>query len=157
MSPQATFKPTRLPRQGVRPNVSLVTLGVSDLARSVTFYERLGLRVSNDWKAQQVAFVWCHGVVLALWPRAELAKDARVDPAGSGFRGVALAHNGRDRAEVDAVMREAAAAGARIPKPARETEWGGYAGYFEDPDGHLWEVAHNPFWTLDAEGRVASL
>lgn len=142
----------------MRPNLSLVTLGVSDLARSVSFYsEGLGLRVANDWQAQGVAFLPCNGIVLALWPRGELAADAKVDEKGAGFRGIALAHNARDRAEVDAVMREAAAVGARIAKPAKETEWGGYSGYFADPDGHLWEVAHNPFWTLDAEGRIASL
>ena len=142
----------------MRPNLSLVTLGVLDLSRSVGFYQDgLHLSVANDWKEQGVAFLPCHGIVLALWSRAELAKDAHVDAEGSGFRGVALAHNARDRAEVDAVMREASGAGARIVKPAEETFWGGYAGYFADPDGHLWEVAHNPFWTLDSEGRVASL
>lgn len=142
----------------MRPNLSLVTLGVSDLARSVAFYrDGIHLPVANDWKAQGVAFVPCHGIVLALWPRAALAQDAHVPAAGEGFRGVALAHNARDRAEVDATMLEASLAGAKITKPAAETSWGGYSGYFEDPDGHLWEVAHNPFWTLDAEGRVASL
>lgn len=139
----------------MRANLGLVTLGVSDLPRAVRFYQDgLGLPVANDWKEQGVAFVSCHGVVLALWPRGELAEDAKVAPEGSGFRGIALAHNARDRAEVDAVLAEAARAGARVTKPAAETFWGGYSGYFEDPDGHLWEVAHNPFWTLDAEGRV---
>lgn len=143
----------------MRPNLSLVTLGVDDLERAVKFYhEGLGLPIANDWRAQGVAFVPCHGVVLALWSRAALAEDAHVhDPRGAGFRGVALAHNARDRVEVDAVMREAERAGARIRKPAAATAWGGYAGYFEDPDGHLWEIAHNPFWTYDSEGRVAGL
>lgn len=156
----------------MRPNLSLVTLGVTDLPRSVQFYEMVGLRVENDWKEQGIAFVNCHGVVLALWSRAELAKDARLPsfaaaPAdaaspsqaagGNGFRDVALAHNARDRPEVDAVIAEADKAGARVLKHPEETSWGGYSGYFADPDGHVWEVAHNPFWTLDAEGRIARL
>lgn len=142
----------------MRANLSLVTLGVSDLPRAVRFYsEGLGLQVENDWREQGVAFLPLHGVVLALWSRDALAEDARLAPFGDGFRAVALAHNTRDRAEVDAVMREAERAGARILKPAAETFWGGYSGYFSDPDGHVWEVAHNPFWTLDAEGRIAKL
>lgn len=151
------FPRERLPSR-VRANLSLVTLGVADLARAVRFYHGgLGLPVSNPWERQGVAFIPCHGVVLALWPRVELAKDARVGAEGTGFGGVALAHNARDRAEVDAVLAEAAAAGARIVRAAHETFWGGYSGYFEDPDGHLWEVAHNPFWTLDAQGRISKL
>lgn len=142
----------------MRPNLTLVTLGVSDLAAAVRFYrDGLRLPIANEWEKQGVAFVPCHGVVLALWPRKELAGDANVPDDGKGFRGIALAHNCRDRAEVDAVLREAAKAGARVTKPAKETDWGGYSGYFADPDGHLWEVAHNPFWPLDAEGRIASL
>lgn len=142
----------------MRANLSLVTLGVADLARAVAFYrDGLGLRVKNDFVEQGVAFLPCHGVVLALWPRKDLAKDAAVPEEGSGFRGIALAHNARDRAEVDAVLQEAQRAGAKILKPAKEAFWGGYSGYFADPDGHVWEVAHNPFWTLDAEGRIADL
>jgi uncharacterized protein len=141
----------------VRQNLSVVTLGVADLGRAVGFYAALGLEPANAWREQQVAFLPCHGVVLALWRRADMAADAGVEAAGSGFRAVTLSHNTRSRAEVDEVMREAQAAGAGIVKPAQETFWGGYAGLFEDPDGHLWEVAHNPFWRLDAEGRVASL
>ncbi|HET6404921.1 MAG TPA: VOC family protein [Candidatus Thermoplasmatota archaeon] len=142
----------------MRPNLSVVTLAVADLARAVRFYrDGLGLPVANAWEEQGVAFVWCHGVVLSLFPRSELAKDAQVDPSGSGFHGVALAHNARDRDEVRAVLAEAERAGARVTKPAQETFWGGYAGYFEDPDGHLWEVAHNPFWPLDEAGRIARL
>ena len=141
----------------MRPNISLVTLGVADLARAVAFYDALGLKPQNDWREQGVAFVNCAGVVLALWPRAALAADAGIAAAGAGFRGIALAHNTRDRAEVDAVLREVQAAGARIVKSARETFWGGYSGYFEDLDGHLWEVAHNSSWTLAEDGRVARL
>lgn len=144
----------------MRPNLSLVTLGVSDLPRAVAFYrDGLGLRVANDVEEQGVAFFHLSGVVLAVWSRDELAKDAsaKAGASGDGFRGIALAHNARSREEVDAVLHEAERAGARIATPAHETFWGGYSGYFADPDGHLWEVAHNPFWTLDEEGRVAKL
>ena len=92
--------------------------------------------------------------MIALWSREELAKDAGLSAAGSGFAGVALAYNARSRAEVDAVIAEAEAAGARRRKQAAETFWGGYSGYFADPDGHLWEVAHNPFWSFDADGGI---
>ncbi|HUR68155.1 MAG TPA: VOC family protein [Candidatus Thermoplasmatota archaeon] len=142
----------------MRPNLTVVTLATDDLARAVRFYESgLKLKVANQWREQHVAFVPMSGVVLALWPRAEFAGDVGTAPEGSGFRGVSLAHNATSRAEVDAVLRDAREAGARIAKPAHETFWGGYSAYFEDPDPHLWEVAHNPFWTLDADGRVAKL
>lgn len=139
----------------MRPNLTLVTLGVSDLARAVKFYhEGLGLKVQNNWKEQGVAFLPLQGIVLALWPRVSLAQDAQLPAEGSGFRGIALAHNARDRAEVDAVLREAERAGAQVLKPANEAFWGGYSGYFADLDDHVWEVAHNPFWTLDERGIV---
>ncbi|MGD9738823.1 MAG: VOC family protein [Bauldia sp.] len=132
--------------------LSLVTLGVADLGRAVRFYEALGWRRSNA--DEGVAFFQAPGMVIALWSRDQLAEDAGVSSEGSGFRGIALAHNTRDRAEVDAVLTEAAAAGAVIAKPAAATPWGGYSGYFSDPDGHLWEVAHNPFWTIGPDGGV---
>jgi len=132
--------------------ITLVTLGVRDLAAARKFYlDGLG------WKAapggnDDVTFIDC-GVILALWSRASLAEDAHVPDDGSGFRGSALAHNVGDRASVDRVMKEAEAAGAKVVKPAQEVFWGGYSGYFTDPDGHLWEVAHNPNWPLDEHGR----
>jgi catechol 2,3-dioxygenase-like lactoylglutathione lyase family enzyme len=134
--------------------LSVVTLGVADLARSRRFYER-GL----GWAASQagnddVVFFQAGGIVMALWGRAALAKDAQVSDDGEGFGGFALAHNVRDRAEVDSVLTKAAHAGARILKPGGETFWGGYAGYFADPDGHTWEVAWNPFWPIDEIGNV---
>jgi len=131
--------------------VSLITLGVADLDRSRRFYEALG------WKAgdtpEGVVFFQIPGGVFGLWSRAALAEDAGVADSG-GFGGIAIAYNARSRDEVDAVLAEAVAAGAKLLKPAKEAFWGGYSGYFADPDGHAWEVAHNPFWTVEADGRV---
>jgi catechol 2,3-dioxygenase-like lactoylglutathione lyase family enzyme len=133
--------------------LSLVTLGVADLERSRRFYEDgLGWRRGN--KHEEVTFYQLGGMVLALWGRDALAQDARLPGAGSGFGGIALAYNTRSREEVDTVLAAAEAAGARILKPAEDTFWGGYAGYFADPDGHLWEIAWNPDWTLAEDGSV---
>ena len=133
--------------------LSVVTLGVADLKRSRDFYEKgLGWSRTND--SDDVVFYQLNGMVLALFPRSELAKDARVSPAGQGFGGISLALCARSRDEVDAVMAEAQRAGARILKPAEDVFWGGYSGYFADPDGHPWEIAWNPFWTLTAQGDV---
>lgn len=133
--------------------VSLITLGVADLARSTAFYERLGWKRSMK-KAAGVAFFQTGGMALALWPRAELAKDADIAAAGGGFAGFALAFNTRDRAEVERVLDEAARAGGKIVKPAKEAFWGGYTGYFADPDGFLWEVAWNPGFAMAADGSI---
>jgi uncharacterized protein len=133
--------------------LSLVTLGVADLERARRFYEDgLGWRRGNTH--DEVAFYQLGGMILALWGRDALAQDARLPGADSGFGGIALAYNTRTRDEVDTVLAEAAAAGARILKPAGDTFWGGYTGYFADPDGHLWEVAWNPDWTIAADGSV---
>jgi uncharacterized protein len=134
--------------------LTVVTLGVADLARSRRFYEEgLGFRVSSG-SNEHVVFIDAGGVVLGLYPRGALAEDAHLDPTGSGFCGVALAQNVRSKAEVDAALAAAEKAGAKLLKPAQEVFWGGYSGYFADPDGYPWEVAYNPHWTLDAEGRV---
>ena len=126
---------------------------MADLPRAVAFYEALGWRVGNDWRVQDVAFFQLGGMAFALWSRAELAADSGVtDPGGWG--GVALAYNTRSPAEVDAVLAEAEQAGARISRPGAETPWGGYSGAFVDPDGHPWEVAHNPHWTIADDGSV---
>jgi catechol 2,3-dioxygenase-like lactoylglutathione lyase family enzyme len=130
--------------------LSLVTLGVADLDRSRRFYEALGWRRSN--KEAEVVFFQAGGMVLALWSREELAADAHVPAAGSGFPGIALAYNTRTRDEVDTVLGEAKAAGGQILKPAEDAFWGGYTGYFADPDGHIWEVAWNPHWTITDDG-----
>lgn len=139
----------------MHPHVTLVTLGVSDLERSVRFYrDGLGFRLTNDAAEQKVAFFQLANIALGLWSADKLAHDAGASGPGTGFRGVTLAHNVPTPEDVDAVMALAARSGARITKPAAKTFWGGYSGYFEDPDGHSWEVAHNPFWPLDADGRA---
>jgi uncharacterized protein len=136
----------------VEQRLSLVTLGVADLERSRRFYEEgLGWRRGNA--NPDVVFFQLPGMILALWSRASLVEDAGLEDGG-GFGGIALAQNVRSREAVDAVLAEAEAAGGRIMKGAADTFWGGYSGYFADPDGHPWEVAWNPFWTIDAEGRV---
>lgn len=137
----------------MEPRLSFVTLGVSDVVRARAFYEALGFKASAASEGA-VTFFDAGGVVLALFGREALAVDAGVPATGSGFSGVALAHNARCEAEVDAVLAEAVAAGARLVKSGQKAFWGGYTGYFADPDGHLWEVAFNPFFPLDAAGRV---
>ncbi|MGA2746990.1 MAG: VOC family protein [Candidatus Sulfotelmatobacter sp.] len=133
--------------------VSIVTLGVSDLNRSREFYERLGWRRSFT-KADGIAFFQTGGMALALYPRHELAKDANIAPEGHGFNGVSLAYNARTRGDVDSVIKEAAAAGGKVLKPAEEAFWGGYSGYFADPDGFLWEVAWNPGFPIAEDGSI---
>jgi len=137
----------------VQPRLTLVTLGVADLPRSRKFYEALGF-VASGASTADVAFFPAGGTVLALWGRKALADDAKIADGAPGFSGVALAHNVRTEAEVASVLGEAVAAGGRLVKSAQKTFWGGTAGYFADPDGHLWEVAHNPGFPLDDEGRV---
>lgn len=132
--------------------VSLVTLGVQDLERARSFYEALGWR-TNAAPGDDVVFFQAGGMIVALWSRASLAEDSGVEDAG-GWGGVTLAHNVRSPEEVDAVIAEAEAAGAAIPRHGAPTFWGGYSGVFLDPDGHPWEVAHNPHWTLGADGSV---
>jgi predicted lactoylglutathione lyase len=137
----------------MEPRLSLVTLGVKDVAGARRFYEALGF-VASGPSNDGVAFFPAGGVVLALFGRGALAKDATVPDSAPGFSGVALAHNVRSEAEVEQVLAQAAAAGGRIVKPAQRVFWGGYCGYFADADGHLWEVAHNPGFPLDQEGRI---
>lgn len=141
------------PPRTLEPRISIVTLGVADLPRARAFYEALGFRASAASQAT-IAFFQLGGLVLALYPRAALAADAVVPDTPPGFSGVTLAHNCRTEADVDAAIAHAVACGAKLQKSAHKTFWGGYSGYFADPDGHLWEVAHNPFFPLDAEGRV---
>jgi catechol 2,3-dioxygenase-like lactoylglutathione lyase family enzyme len=131
--------------------LSLVTLGVEDLEAARSFYEALGW--SQRPGTEGVAFFQAGGLVVGLWRRSDLAEDSGVDDSG-GWGGITLAHNVRSPAEVDAVVDEARAAGARIAREPAETFWGGYSGVFVDPDGHPWEVAHNPFWTIADDGSV---
>jgi catechol 2,3-dioxygenase-like lactoylglutathione lyase family enzyme len=132
--------------------VSVVTLGVADLTRARTFYEALGWR-SRAKPGDDVIFFQAGGMVLALWSRARLAEDTGVEDGG-GWGGITLAHNVGSPAEVDATIAKAEAAGAVIPRAGAETFWGGYSGVFVDPDGHAWEVAHNPHWLLRDDGAV---
>jgi hypothetical protein len=132
--------------------VSLITLGVSDLARARAFYEALGWTTGAE-PDDDVVFFQAGGMIVALWSRAQLAEDSVVADTG-GWGGIALAHNLRSPAEVDAVLAEAEAAGATIARPGAETFWGGYSGVFVDLDGHPWEIAHNPHWTIRDDGSV---
>ena len=135
----------------VEQRISLVTLGVADTARARRFYEALGW--SGESPDGDVVFFQAAGMIVALWGRDELAHDSVVDDSG-GWGGVTLAHNVRSPEEVDAVLAEADAAGATIGRRGAATSWGGYSGVFIDPDGHAWEVAHNPGWTIGADGSV---
>jgi predicted lactoylglutathione lyase len=133
--------------------VSLITLGVRDLERARGFYEALGWK-SGAAPADDVVFFQAGGMIVALWGREQLTEDTAVEDSG-GWGGVTLAYNTRSPAEVDEVLAEAEAAGATIARPGAETFWGGYSGVFVDPEGHAWEVAHNPHWTVAADGSVS--
>lgn len=137
----------------MRQTISFITLGVGDLAVSRAFYAALGWRESSGSQLE-IAFFNAGSVVFALFQRAALAADANVSPAGSGFSGFTLAHNVASQEEVDRLLGEAAALGASVVQPAGKVVWGGYRGYFADPDGFLWEVCWNPFFPLDAAGNV---
>jgi catechol 2,3-dioxygenase-like lactoylglutathione lyase family enzyme len=136
----------------VEQRISLVTLGVRDLARSRAFYEALGWK-SGAEPGDDIVFFQAGGLIVGLWGRDDLAEDSGVEDGG-GWGGITLAHNVRSPEEVDAVIAEAEAAGAAIPRYGAETFWGGYSAVFLDPDGHAWEVAHNPGWTLAEDGSI---
>jgi uncharacterized protein len=133
--------------------VSLVTLGVDELARARAFYEALGWRTGAA-PGDDVVFFQANGMIVALWSREALTADSGVEDAG-GYGGVTLAYNAREPSEVDAAIEQARSAGARIAREPGETFWGGYSAVFVDPDGHPWEVAHNPHWTVDEQGNVS--
>jgi len=132
--------------------LSLVTLGVRDVPRARAFYEALGWQTGAK-PDDDVVFFQTGGMIVALWGRDQLAEDSGVEDAG-GWGGVTLAYNARSPDEVDAVIAEAERAGARIARYGDKTFWGGYSGVFVDPDGHPWEVAHNPSWTIEHDGSV---
>jgi uncharacterized protein len=136
----------------VEQRVSLVTVGVADLTRARAFYEALGWKTRAE-PEDEVVFFQARGMVVALWSRERLAEDSGVDDSG-GWGGVTFAHNVHSPAEVDTVLAEARRAGARIAREGAETFWGGYSGVFVDPDGHPWEVAHNPHWTFSSDGAI---
>ena len=133
--------------------ISIITLGVADLNRSREFYERLGWRRSMA-NTEGIVFFQAGGMALALFPRSELAKDTNISPDGHGFSGMTLANNTQSREEVDSLLAQAQAAGARILKPGQVASWGGYSGYFADPDGFLWEVAWNPYFSMAPDGSI---
>jgi predicted lactoylglutathione lyase len=137
------------------PHVSLITLGVADLCRATSFYERLGWQRSSASVEGTVAFLRGGAVVLGLFGREDLAREAGLEPASdAGDASIALAMNVESEAAVDAALKTASDAGGRITKPAERADWGGYSGYVVDPDGHLWEIAHNPGFPLLSDGRV---
>ncbi|UVC10765.1 VOC family protein [Rhizobium sp. TH2] len=135
------------------PRISLVTLGVEDVARATEFYERLGWKKSSA-SQDSVTFIQLKGTVLGLFSREALAHDAHVENTPKGFSGITLAHNVTSERGVDAVFKFALSCGAIEVKKPEKVFWGGYSGYFADPDGHLWEIAYNPFFPLNAEGHV---
>jgi predicted lactoylglutathione lyase len=135
-------------------HVSLITLTVADIAEATAFYQRLGFVLSESQSQEAVSFFQAGPLVLALWGRDAQIEDAKAGEIWTGNGGIVIAQNVDSEAAVDVFMARAEAAGARILKPATKTFWGGYNGYFADPDGHVWEIAFNPYWKLDASGRV---
>ena len=128
----------------MKPHITIITLGVADLQCSIDFYEK-GLGLPRKDESESIAFFEMTGTILALYPRDKLAEDITISPKGTGFQGFTLAHNVASPEEVDLTLAEAVAAGAELVKPGQDAFWGGYSGYFKDPDGFYWEVAHNPF------------
>lgn len=136
-----------------QPRITIVTLGVDDVAASTAFYEKLGFK-RGAASGDTITFFLTNGTVLALFGRAALAEDADVTDHPSGFRAVTLAHNAESTEEVDTLFAHAIACGATPKKHPQKVSWGGYSGYFADPDGHLWEVAHDPLGPLDENGNI---
>jgi len=138
----------------MRAKMTLITLGVSNFEKALSFYkDGLGWNISKD-SSDDVAFFPLGGIVLALYPKDLLAKDAQISPEGSGFSGITLAHNTKSEQEVDEVLETVERLGAKILKKGQKVFWGGYSGYFADLDGHIWEVAYNPFWKFDSNDNV---
>ncbi|MET0528945.1 MAG: VOC family protein [Microvirga sp.] len=137
----------------MQPRLTLVTLGVTDLTKSRAFYEAWGWKASSA-SQPSVVFFQANGLALGLFGRAALAEDAHVEDKPTGFAAITLAYNAHSKQEADEVYASAIAAGARAVKPLQDVFWGGYSGYFADPDGHLWEVAWNPFFPLDEQGHL---
>jgi uncharacterized protein len=138
----------------MRQKLNLITLGVTDFQKSLAFYEQgLGWKKSSA-SLDDLALFSLGGIVLGLYPRKLLADDATVDDKGNGFSGITISHNAKSETEVDEVLKQVEQLGATISKPAQKAFWGGYNGYFKDPDGHLIEVAYNPFWELDENDNV---
>lgn len=138
----------------MRQKLNLITLGVRDIQKSLNFYETgLGWKKSSQ-STDDMALFSLGGIVLGLYPRHLLAEDANVEDKETGFSGITIAYNAKSESEVDEVLKQAVLLGANIIKPAQKVFWGGYSGYFKDPDGHIIEVAFNPFWELDENDNV---
>ncbi len=138
----------------MRQKLNIITLGVKDFDRAMRFYrDGLGWKPSSASQGD-IAFFPMGGVVLAVYPRQALADDVTVTPRGSGFKGVTISYNAKSQEEVDTVLQAVEKVGAKIVKPAAQASWGGYSGYFADPDGHLWEVAWNPFFEFDESDNL---
>ncbi|HXS36690.1 MAG TPA: VOC family protein [Flavipsychrobacter sp.] len=138
----------------MRAKMTLITLGVSNFEKSLSFYkDGLGWNISKD-SGDDVAFIPLGGIILALYPKDLLAKDAQISPEGSGFSGITLAHNTKSEQEVDEVLETAKQLGAKILKNGQKVFWGGYNGYFADLDGYVWEIAYNPFWQFDENDNI---
>jgi len=130
----------------MKPHITIITLGVEDLQRAIEFYHNgLGFPLMDEGDTDSIAFFKLEGIILGLYPRDKLAEDITISSEGSGFQGFTLAHNVGSPEEVDNTLAEAVSAGAELVKPGQKVFWGGYSGYFKDPDGFYWEVAHNPF------------
>lgn len=132
----------------MKPKISVIYLGVQNIDRSLTFYRQLGLEPKNYTEGDDHVFFELEGTWLGIYPKQKLAEDIGIDPTGSGFPGITLAHNEPSKEDVDRVFEEALASGAKSVKLPRDVFWGGYSGYFSDPDGYLWEIAWNPFTDL---------
>jgi predicted lactoylglutathione lyase len=137
----------------MQPRINVITLGVEDIRKSRKFYEDLGFTASSTSNEHFVAFQ-ASGIILCLYPTKLLAEDAKVNASREGFRGVTLAYNVKEKKEVTSILEQAEKFGAKIMKPAQDVFWGGHSGYFADLDGHLWEVAWNPHWSLEEDGMV---
>jgi uncharacterized protein len=138
----------------MRQKFTLITLGVTDLEKAVNFYEKGLAWKRSSGSTENLVLFDLGGIGLALYSRKLLAEDATVPEGGNGFSGITLAYNAKNESEVDVVLAEVAKAGGTVVKPAQKVFWGGYSGYFKDPDGHLIEVAYNPFWELDEKGNL---
>lgn len=136
----------------MQQSISLITLGTTDYARALEFYAALGWAPALE--VQETAFFQLNGLILSIWSRSALAEDSVVSDPGGGWGGITIAHNERSPEEVDATIELARAAGATIAREPGPTSWGGYSGVFHDPDGHAWEVAHNPGFTIAEDGSV---
>lgn len=137
----------------MKQTISFVTLGVSDLERSRRFYKALGWNESSGSQAE-VAFFQVGSIVFALFGRDSLADDAKMSPVGAGFPGFSISHNVGSESEVESTLQEAVTAGGQLVRPGEKAHWGGFRGYFTDPDGFLWEVCYNPFFPLDEQGFI---